>query len=61
MRAPTATTAFTQRSLSTRSSCESDQGCGKALAFNFPDLVNQADVFRLRAVSDAFEVERLAI
>ena len=54
-------TAFTQRLLSTRSSCESDQGCGKALAFNFPDVVNPANVFIVSVVSDAFRVERLAI
>ena len=61
MRALTPSAAFTQCLLSTRSSCERDQGCGKALAFNFPDMVNQADVFLVCAVSDAFGVERLAI
>lgn len=47
---------FTQRS-----NCESDRGCGKALAFNFPEVVNPGDVLIVRAVSDAFGVERLAI
>ena len=50
-----------QRLLSTRSSCKSDQGCGKVVASNFPGGVNQADVFQLREVSDAFGVEHLAI
>ena len=34
---------------------------GEALAFNFPDGVNPADVSLVRAVSDAFRVKRVAI
>ena len=41
--APTAMRAFTQHSPCMRSSCKSDQSCGKAPAFNFPDTVNPAD------------------
>ena len=38
------------------SSCESNKGCGKALAFNFPDVVNPVDVFLVCAVSNALEL-----
>ena len=51
-------TGFTERLFSMRPSYE---GYVKALASNFADVVNPADVFLVRAVSDAFGVERLAI
>ena len=61
MRAPTATKAFTWRLLCMHLSCENDIGCGKALVSNFPNVANPANVFLVRAVSDAFGVKRLTI
>ena len=61
--APTAMRAFTQHSPCMRSSCKSDQSCGKAPAFNFPDTVNPADAVNggdaliVRSDSHAFPPE----
>ena len=51
--------SFTQHLLP--QSSERNKGCGKAVAFNFPEVVNQANVFTVRAVSQASWVEGLAI
>lgn len=37
--------AFTQHLLCRRPSSESGEGCGNALTFNFPDVVNGANIF----------------